>query len=461
MIRLRVADIADAVDGRLVDVAGDLTIDQVTTDSRDVPARGLFVALAGEHHDGHDYAEQAVRAGAAVVLAERVIDGLPTVVVDDTWRAIADLAGAVRDRVDPLVVGITGSVGKTTTKDLTGAAFRADRATVAAQGSFNNEVGVPLTLLDLALDDQAIVVEMGARGAGHIADLVRFVKPDIGIVTAVAGVHLELFGTVDDVTIAKGELVEGLPPSGAAVLNVDDARVASMAGRTHAHVVRVSASAAASADVVATDIVLDELARPSFTARTPWGSATARLCVAGRHQVDNALLALAAAGHAGVDISSAAAALEHTDVSAWRGEIATSGGVRILNDAYNANPTSMRAALDTLAALDVVGRRIAVLGVMAEIGETADDEHRSVGGYAAKVGVDRLVVVGQAAVGLADGARDAGMPASAVVFVDDAAQAAKVVDDLSEGDALLVKASRVAALETVAAAAMERLEDVP
>lgn len=461
MIPLTVSDIAAVVDGRLAGVAPDLVISEVTTDSRAVPAGSIFVALRGEQHDGHDHVEDAVRAGAVAVLAERHVDALPTIVVDDTWRAIADLAGDVRDRVDPLVVGITGSVGKTTTKDLTGAALSADRATVAARGSFNNEVGVPLTLMQLARDDQALVVEMGARGVGHIADLARFVKPDIGIVTAVAGVHLELFGTIDDITVAKGELVEALPTDGAAILNVDDARVASMASRTAAHVLRVSATGAAGADVTASSIRLDELARPTFTAHTPWGTTTARLSVAGRHQVDNALLALAAAGHAGVDVAAAAAALEAADISSWRGEIVEVGGARILNDAYNANPTSTRAALDTLAALDVPGRRFAVLGVMAEIGETAHEEHRGVGAYAHEVGVDRLVVVGAEAVGLAEGARDAGMTSDRVVVVDDADEAAAAVEDLTAGDALLVKASRVAALEAVAAAARKRLENLP
>lgn len=461
MIPLSIAEIAAAVDGRASGVTGDRIIHHVTTDSRAVPDGSLFVALRGEQHDGHDYVRDAVAAGAAVVMAERGTDGLPTIVVDDTWRAIAGLAGAVRDRIDPLVVGITGSVGKTTTKDLTGAALSADRRTVAARGSFNNEIGVPLTLLRLQDGDQALVVEMGARGVGHIADLARYVKPDIGIVTAVAGVHLELFGTIDDITVAKGELVEGLPADGAAILNVDDPRVASMASRTSARVLRVSALADRDADVAATAIELDDFARATFTARTPWGTARARLPVAGRHQVDNALLALAAAGHAGVDPTVAAAALEDADISSWRGEVTEVGGARILNDAYNANPTSTRAALDTLAALDVTGRRIAVLGVMAEIGDTAYQEHHGVGAYVQRLGLDRLVVVGDDAIGIADGAREYGMTPDRVIVVGDADQAIEAIKDLSQGDALLVKASRVAALETVAAAARKRLENLP
>jgi UDP-N-acetylmuramoyl-tripeptide--D-alanyl-D-alanine ligase len=459
MIPLRLFELAAVVRGELVGADPDLVVAQVTTDSRHVPSGSLFVALRGEHHDGHDHAADAVSGGAVAVLAERPMTGVPTIVVSDTWQGIADLAGHVRDHVDPLVVGITGSVGKTTTKDFTGAVLAAARRTVAARGSFNNEVGVPLTLLRLEADHEAIVVEMGARGVGHIADLATYVKPDIGIVTAVAGVHLELFGTIDDITVAKGELVESLPATGAAVLNVDDHRVASMASRTVASVIRVSSLGAGDADVVAGDIALDDFARATFTARTPWGDVRTRLPVAGRHQVDNALLALAVAGHAGVDLELAAKALEQAAVSAWRGEVVEAGGVRILNDAYNANPTSTRAALDTLMSLEVPGRRIAVLGVMAEIGDTADVEHREVGAYANEVGVDRLVVVGDEAVGIAAGARDAGMAADCVVAVDDAEDASLAVDDLSEGDALLVKASRVAALETVAAAVRKRLED--
>lgn len=456
MIERTLAQVADAVGGRVADADPDLVVGAVTTDSRDVPdgVPTLFVARVGEQQDGHEHAPGALEAGCVAVLADRDLDGVPRVVVDDTDAALGALARHVRDVVDPVVVGITGSVGKTTTKDLVKAACGASRRTEGAQGSYNNEVGVPLTLLTARSDTEVLVVEMGARGVGQVAELATLARPDIGVVTAVAGVHLELFGTLEDVATAKGELPASLPAGGTAVLNADDHRVAAMASRTDARVLRYSLDGAPDADLTAVDVRLDEHARARFTARTPWGDHEVVLPVAGRHHVGNALAALAVAGAAGADVAAAAAAMADAVVSRWRGAVVEAGGVVVLDDAYNANPTSTLAALETLAAMEVPGRRVAVLGVMAEIGDDHVTEHWRIGMRAAAV-VDHLVVVGEDATPITAGARDAAMPR--VDLVPDAEAAVEALADVTGGDAVLVKASRVAGLEAVTAGLVERL----
>ncbi len=458
MIRLTLAELATITAGRLAGADPDVAVEAVTTDSRTVPSDPdapptLFVARRGEQRDGHDHAPAAVEAGAVGVLAGRALPDLPCVVVADPDEALRALARHVRDTVDPVVVGITGSVGKTTTKDLVHATLASAMPTEAATGSYNNEMGVPLTLLRTRADTRALVVEMGARGVGQVAPLARLARPDVGIVTAVAGVHLELFGSLDAVARAKGELVEELPADGTAVLNADDPRVAAMADRTDARVLRCSVAGDTAADLQARDVRLDTRARATFTAVTPWGDAEVTLPVAGVHHVANALYALAAAGAAGADLGAAAEALGRAEVSPWRAAVVEVGGIVVLDDAYNANPTSTTAALDTLAAMQVPGRRVAVLGVMAEIGDDHDIEHWRVGSHAAGV-VDRLVVVGDDAQMIAVGAREQGL--ARVQVVDDVDAALDALEDLEDGDALLVKASRVVGLDRVTAGLRDR-----
>jgi UDP-N-acetylmuramoyl-tripeptide--D-alanyl-D-alanine ligase len=431
-------------------VASAVVVTTVATDSRTLEPGALFVALAGEHADGHDHAAAAVEAGAAAILVDRELDlDVPQLVVEDTWRALAALAGEVRRRVNPVTVAITGSVGKTTVKDLTAAALSSQRRTVAARGSFNNELGVPLTLLQLDEGSEALVTEIGARHVGDIAALAPLAAPDVAVVTAVAGVHLEIFGTIDQVAVAKSELVEALGPEGTAVLNLDDPRVAAMADRAP-HVIGVSLDDPA-ADVHAEAVRLDRHARATATAVTPWGRVELRLPIAGRHHVANALFALAVAGHLGLDLQAAADAIADAPVSPWRGEVTEADGVVVLNDAYNANPTSVGAALETLVAVERTGRTWAVLGVMAEIGPTHDAEHHTVGTRVQELGVDELVVVGQDAAAIADGARSAGVEPARVTTVPDAAAAlAHLLPRVAPGDVVLVKASRVGGLESVA-----------
>jgi UDP-N-acetylmuramoyl-tripeptide--D-alanyl-D-alanine ligase len=468
VIPLRLAEVAVAAGGEVVapttgtDPAGDpalVTIDEVSIDSRTARPGVLFAALPGSRTDGHDHAPDAVARGATALLVQRHVEAaVPQVLVPDVAQALTALAGEVRRRVAPRTVAITGSVGKTTVKDLTAAAIGAGRVVHAARGSYNNELGVPLTLLGVTGDTEVLIAEVGARHVGDIAALASVVAPDIAIVTAVAGVHLEVFGSIDAIARAKAELVEALPPDGLAILNAADPRVAAMASRAPA-VLRVAPDDP-TADVTASDIRLDRFARARATVHTPWGSAPLALPIAGRHHVGNALFALAAAGAVGVELSVAAAALADAPLSPWRGEVSERDGVVVLNDAYNASPTAAIAALETLVAVERTGRTIAVLGYMAEIGPTAEEEHERVGRRVAEVGVDALVVVGADAAGYARGARAAG--AQDVREVADVPEAiARVRSLVAPGDVVLVKASRVAGLERVAAALVAPGEDRP
>ncbi len=450
MIPLDLADVADVVGGELLDPADAArVVDAVTIDSRTVRPGSLFVALPGEHVDGHDFVAAAGAAGAAGFLCR---GGTPAgvrggIAVDDPADALLGLGGWVRDRVDPLVVAVTGSVGKTTTTDLLRATLGAELRVVANVGSYNNELGVPLTCCELVASTQVLVAEVGARGAGHIRDLAAVLRPDVAVVTAVGAAHLEMFADVEGVARAKRELVEALGAAGVAGLNADDPRVAAMAAAAPGRVVTLGRDPGA--DVHATDVALDDLARPRFRVRgVPVG-----LPLPGAHNIGNALAALAVAEVCGVDPASAAAALGAAAVSHWRMELVTTAtGTTILNDAYNANPVSTEAALRTLAAMDVAGRRWAVLGAMAELGAGSDRAHDDIGRLCARLGVDGLLTVGPQARAVSDAARDEGLAGDVVAVADADAAITALRERVRAGDAVLVKASRSAGLERVALA---------
>jgi UDP-N-acetylmuramoyl-tripeptide--D-alanyl-D-alanine ligase len=411
-------------------------------DSRRLAPGALFVAIRAER-DGHDFVPAAVEAGAGGLLVESgrmgaFPDEVPTIAVADTGEALLALGRAARERLRGVVVGITGSVGKTSTKDLLAAALSSARRTAASEGSFNNDLGVPLTLANAPDDADVAVVEMGARGPGHILRLCDVARPTLAVVTAVAAAHTEAFGDLDAIAAAKSELVAALPASGTAVLNADDPRVLAMGDRTAARVVRyaVHSVRGGGADVVADMVSLDATLRPRFVVRSPWGDATVRLGARGVHQVGNALAALSVAGILGVPLEEAAGALAAARLSPWRMELCTApGGAAILNDAYNANPASMAAALAALAALPV-DRRIAVLGEMAELGARRGEEHRAIAALAERLGIE-VLAVGTDAYGIAP------LPG-----LDEAVVA---LGPLGPGDAVLVKASRIAGLERLAA----------
>ena len=378
-VRWTLAEIAAATEGRLQG-DGSATVDGVTQDSRDAQPGMLFVPLVAER-DGHDFIANAVSAGASAYLTARGLRGVDAaaVEVDDTMAALAALASEARARLgDVPVVGITGSVGKTTTKDLLASVLRQDRRVWASTRSFNNEIGVPITLLSAADDAEALVVEMGSRGPGHISELCRVARPTMGVITTVGLSHTSELGSLAAVVSAKQELVESLPAAadgGVAFLNAGVPEVAAMAAATEARVVTFGDGG----EVSARSLELDDDLTPRFVLHSPGGEIDVALGARGVHSVDNALAAAAVGLELGVSLEDVAAGLATPTLSPLRMEVVrTAEGARLLNDCYNANPLSMRAALHSLAALPAQ-RRIAVLGTMAELGDFEAAEHAAVG----------------------------------------------------------------------------------
>ncbi|MEU8024397.1 UDP-N-acetylmuramoyl-tripeptide--D-alanyl-D-alanine ligase [Micromonospora haikouensis] len=445
MIPLTLAEVAEVVGGRLVaaDPAARVT-GPVEFDSRKAGPGALFVAFPGEKVDGHDYAAAAVAAGAVAVLGTREVPGVPMVLVGDALDAMGRLARAVVDRLPALtVIGLTGSSGKTTTKDLIAQLTARLGPTVAPPGSFNNELGHPWTALQADADTRFLVLEKGARGVGHVRYLCEVVPPRISVVLNVGVAHLGEFGSVENIALAKGELVESLPADGLAVLNADDPLVDAMAARTAARVVRYGE--AAHADVRAVDVTLDGRGRAAYTLVTPEGSAAVRLGLTGRHQVSNSLAAAAVARELGMPLAELAAALGELGlVSTRRMDVfERPDGVTVIDDSYNANPASTAVALRALAGMRGAGRAVAVLGYMAELGEYERQGHLEVGRLAAELGVDRLLVVGEPAAPIHEGAtavEDWG--GKSVLLTDQAAAVEVLRSELRAGDVVLVKGSR-------------------
>jgi UDP-N-acetylmuramoyl-tripeptide--D-alanyl-D-alanine ligase len=434
------ATVAAAAGGTAV---GSARIGSVAIDSRTAPEGSLFVALHGEHHDGHDFAAAAHRSGATAVLVERgrAPEGVPAVEVDDTLEALRVLGAHRRSELDLPFVAVTGSTGKTSTKDLIAAAL-GDGAHAATR-SFNNEIGVPLTVLSCPASATAAVVEVGSRGRGDIAHLAAVVRPDVAVITGIGRAHLETFGDEAGVLAAKWELVEALGTGGVAVLPADDDR---LAGRTDRAV--ITFGDAPGADVAARDVSLDALGRASFTLGHGSEHASLVMVSAGRHQARNAAAAVAAALALGIPFGDAAGRVSAATTSPWRMEVSTlavgDGTATVVNDAYNANPDSMAAAFQTVVEMGR-GPRIAVLGKMHELGAAEAEAHREVGRLAAAAGFDPVVVVGDDP-GIASGAGDAALA------VSDLAGAVQAVRDaLEPGAVVLVKASRAEGLERVAA----------
>jgi UDP-N-acetylmuramoyl-tripeptide--D-alanyl-D-alanine ligase len=535
VIELTLGQIAAAVGGRLHAATGDERVTgSVEFDTRVLTAGSLFVALPGERVDGHEFAAAAMAAGAAGVLAGRPVDA-PAVIAPPATEvptgayalagdrdgagaavlaALGRLARTVVDRLvrpTPVggptkvgtwashdvsyatgdahvggnggdahggngltVVGVTGSAGKTSTKDLIAALLRPLGPTVAPPGSFNNELGHPWTVLRAERETRHLVLELSARGPGHVAALCRVAPPHIGVVLNVGSAHLGQFGSRQAIAAAKGELVEALPADGVAVLNADDELVSAMASRTAARVVRFGTGD--DADVRAEGVTVDISGRASFRLAAPGGAVPVRLAVHGEHQVGNALAAAAVALELGVGVERVAQGLAGAvPVSKWRMEVGESAaGLTVINDAYNANPESVRAALHTLVAMaggaggtgsggaggaggtgraHGAGRSWAVLGPIGELGDQSGDAHRELGRLVARLGVDRLVVVGEDASALHEGARQAHMSGEEPVFVPDIEAAVALLHgQLRAGDVVLVKASRAYGLERVAAA---------
>ncbi|WP_328925236.1 UDP-N-acetylmuramoyl-tripeptide--D-alanyl-D-alanine ligase [Streptomyces sp. NBC_00190] len=471
MIALSLAEIADITGGRPHDIP-DPSVQisgPVVIDSRQVEAGSLFAAFDGEHVDGHDYAGRAVAAGAAAVLAARPV-GVPAIVVPDVEKALGALARAVVGRLGTDVVALTGSAGKTSTKDLIAQVLQAHAPTVWTPGSLNNEIGLPLTALKATAETRHLVLEMGARGIGHIAYLTGLTPPRIGLVLNVGTAHIGEFGGREQIAQAKGELVEALPAEsegGVAVLNADDPLVRAMSARTKARTVLFGE--ADDADIRATEVRMTPGGQPAFTLHTPTGCSDVTLRLYGEHHVSNALAAAAVAHVLGMSTSEIATALSGAGtLSRWRMEVTErADGVTIVNDAYNANPESMRAALRALAAMGGAarangGRTWAVLGPMAELGDASLAEHDAVGRLAVRLNVSKLVAVGgREASWLQLGAYNEGSWGEESVVVSDAQAAVDLLrSELRPGDVVLVKASRSIGLERVALALLEREGEV-
>jgi UDP-N-acetylmuramoyl-tripeptide--D-alanyl-D-alanine ligase len=456
VIPLTVAEIAK-ITGAVLDpgaVPSELVIDSVVIDSRRAVPGSLFAALPGTRADGHDFAAQAVATGAAAVLASRPV-GVPALIVPDVTAALGVLARGVVDRLPGLTIAaITGSAGKTTTKDLTAQLAESVGATVSPQNSYNNEIGHPLTVLRVTGETKYLIAEMSARGRGHIAALCAMSPPRLGAVLCVGHAHAGEFGSLDEVAQAKSELPAALPADGTAVLNADDPRVLAMASVTAAPVVTFGRSPGV--DVRAADVTVDEAGRPSFRLVTAAGAAPVRLRLHGEHNVTNALAAAALAVQLGLDVGAVAEGLSAaTARSRWRMEVTRRpDGVTVINDAYNASPEATAAALSTLEVMARGGRAFAVLGPMAELGDQAEQLHEQAGRQAARAGLAGLIVVGEQAAPILAGARKAGPPGPGELLqVPDAAAAAEAVGQrVTAGDVVLVKASRAANLQLVALA---------
>ena len=419
-MKTRAAHVAEIVGGTLY--GPDAEVDGATIDSRAVRGGELFVPVAAAR-DGHDFIASALQAGASAYLTARPAGAGSAIAVLDTVAALSTLGGWARGRLPDRVVGITGSTG-----------------TVSPQ-SFNNELGVPLTLLNAPGGTDITVVEMGARRAGHIAQLCELARPTVGVVTNVGLAHTSTFGSIEAVARAKGELPAALPPGGTAILNADDDRVVAMKGATSASVLTYGRDAG---DVRATGVSLDGELQPSFRLLTAWGDADVRLLARGAHQVSNALAAAAAALALDVALDDVAAGLGAAELSAWRMELSRApSGAIVVNDAYNANPQSTEAALRALARIDA-DRRVAVLGPMLELGEVSVREHRRIGELAGLLGIAVITV----------NAPDYG--GDDVADVDAARER---LGRLGPGDAVLVKASRAVGLERLAHALVVEEEE--
>lgn len=459
MIALTAAEIADITNGRLAADPG-IVPASVVTDSREAAAGSLYVAKPGENADGHAYVGAAFERGAVLALTERDVsddDGrpYPAVVVDDAVIAMGALAAESVRRIraeraakgEPFtVIGITGSAGKTTTKDLLAGILSRAGATVAPQGSYNGEVGVPLTVFGADAGTRYLVIEMGATGVGHIKYLADMVQPDIGVVLCVGTAHAGEFGGVENIAKAKGELVEALGEDGTAVINLDDARVAAMVSRTRAKVLGTTATGISGSAVEARNADIDEDGNPEFELVLPDGGVPLPVHskLIGAHHITNLLAAAAAAFAAGLPAAEIAASLsEQSPASRWRMErTERADGVTIINDAYNANPESMRAALRTLADLGQGRRTWAVLGAMLELGEDSIREHTAVGTQVVRLNISRLVVVGREARALYISAIQEGSWGDECSFTETADEAYELLQaELEPGDLVLFKSS--------------------
>jgi UDP-N-acetylmuramoyl-tripeptide--D-alanyl-D-alanine ligase len=458
VIPMTLAEIASVTNGTLAEVPDPhvLVTGPSASDSREVVPGGMFAAVTGAHVDGHNYAADATAAGAVCVLASRPV-GVPAIIVSDVIAALGKLAQTVLARIgSPTVIALTGSSGKTSTKDLLAQVLTKLGPTVATPRSFNTEIGLPLTVLTADETTRYLVLEMGARHKGDIAYLTSLTPPTVGLVLNVGSAHIGEFGSKQAIADAKGELVEALPDAshgGIAVLNADDDLIAAMTTRTTARVLRYGQGPHAA--VRASGVQLDDQARARFTLITPSGTAVVRLQMHGVHHVSNALATAAVACALGLDTTATAMALSTAGrLSPGRMQVIERGdGVTIINDTFNANPESTRAGLQTVAAMATNRRTVAILGEMRELGPDSAAGHAQIGELVGRLGIDILVAVGtQHAQTLAAAAQRANPALAVEIAADGHAAASLIRDRLTPGDIVLVKASRSLELEALATA---------
>jgi UDP-N-acetylmuramoyl-tripeptide--D-alanyl-D-alanine ligase len=452
MIPMSLQQVATAVGGSLQDCDPDTVVQTVVTDSREAGPGALFIAVVGETHDGHDHVSDALASGAVAALVSRAVTG-PHVLVEDTVVAAGRLARAVIDASEVLqVVALTGSSGKTSTKDLLRVVLSTFGPTIAPQGSFNNELGLPRTVFEVTEQTRYLVAEMGARGIGHIRYLCGIAPPDVSLFLNVGHAHLSEFGSQEGIAEAKSEILAALPANGVAVVNADDARVMARAHVAPGRVVSFGQSPSATVRISALDL---EEGHPVVTLTHDGDSVQIRPLVFGEHQGFNIAAAVAAAVALDLDFTAAAHSLEGARLdSRWRMEVdQTPDGVTVINDAYNANPESMAAGLRSLAAMGRGRRTWAVLGEMRELGPTSAAEHDAIGRLCVRLNISRLIAVGPGAKPIHMGAAHEGSwgdESIAVPSVDDAIDLLR--RDVAPGDVVLVKASRAVGLERVAQA---------
>jgi UDP-N-acetylmuramoyl-tripeptide--D-alanyl-D-alanine ligase len=427
---------------------------RVCTDSRTVRAGDLFVALRGERFDGHEFASHAIKQGAAGVLAETVRAGSTAggteILVDDTRAALGRLAARYRADFDIPVIAVAGSNGKTSTKEILASVLRRRAATLASEASFNNDIGVPVTLLKLERAHRAAVIEVGTNHPGELAPLVAMARPTLGVITNIGREHLEFFKDLEGVAREEGTLAEALPAGGCLVVNGDGDWMDTVTRRTRARVVRTGFGAANDWRAEVLDAATGKF-RVSAPDKRHAFDGEYRVSLIGRHQIANALLAMAVAVELDLSPDEVRAGLEAAAPAAMRMQLREAAGVRVINDAYNANADSMTAALRALKDLPCAGRRVAVLGDMAELGENSGPAHAEIGGVCAEAGVGRLISVGRHAAVTAAAARAAGVP-EVVEYADVEAAARDIRRFAAPGDLVLVKASRSARLERIAEA---------
>lgn len=458
METLCLEEIAKAISGEIM---GDkeIKIDNISIDSRNIKQGDLFIAIKGENFDGHNFVIDAFNKGASVAIVSEDIDFNiedTLIKVEDTTKALQDLAHYYRNKFDVTVVAVTGSTGKTTTKDMISAVLGMRYKTLKTAGNFNNEIGLPLTLFRLDSSYEAVVVEMGMRALGEISLLAKIAEPDIGVITNVGVAHIEILKSIDNIAKAKSELIATLKEDGVAILNGDDDKVRDMDRLTQAEVINYGLKEYNKVRATEIKSLQNDTISFELVIRDNCYKKTVTLPVPGRYNVYNALAAVAVGLSLDISLKEIIDGLSSFKLTKMRNQILTTkDGVKIINDTYNANPASMRGAIDTLVDIGE-GRRIAVLGDMLELGEIAITEHQNIGIILAKRGVDYLFTYGELAAYIGKGAKDGGMNTSSIyIYQDKEKLIKKLLDIITANDTILVKASRGMKLEEVSQALLE------